>query len=157
MCTQNENFEEPCVIGEKFERYVRDYLFVYNIYKLLDRAPPFEKQIEHFSESALKPDYEFLDRYTGRRFYVEAKYRSTWKKNMTVRVSYDDQLARYQSFNKKCPTFLILGVGGSPTQPALVTLIPIEMTAVEFHIKQVKPFQVDANRAIDPDRLWSAL
>jgi hypothetical protein len=156
MCTQNGNAVESYVLGQKFEWYVREFLFVDSYYDLLEVAPPFTKNKRHFSLSALRPDFKFQDQRTGIRFYVEAKFRSGQKNNSDVRCSYYDQLNRYRSFNKECPTFLILGLGGSPTQPALVTLLPIEETYPNLFMRQIRKFQIEANRAISTDVLWSA-
>jgi hypothetical protein len=128
MCTQNGNSVESHVLGEKFEWYIREFLFVDVYYDLLEVPPTFTKNRRHFPQSALRPDFKFRDLRTGRQFYVEAKFRSGQINNSDVRCSYYDQLARYRSFNKECPTFLILGVGGIPAQPAFVTLLPIEET-----------------------------
>jgi hypothetical protein len=75
MCTQNGNMEEPHEIGEIFERYVRDCLFVYDDYDLLEISPAYTKRKEYFAQSALKPDFKFKDLRTGRQFYVEVKFR----------------------------------------------------------------------------------
>ena len=157
MCTQNGDFEKPHEIGAIFQRYVRHWLFVYENYELLHESPPFTKHWKYFAKSALEPDYKFRDRITGKEFYVEVKYRTPGRNNSPIRWTYRRQFDRYLSYNEKCPTFLILGVGGGPRQPALVTLIPIERTFVELFMKLIKRFKVDENRAITPEILWSRL
>lgn len=74
---------------------------------------------------------------------------------MSLQWTYQRQFDRYQSFDRICPTFLILGIGGTPTQPDFVTVMPISMTSIDFHMKQVKPFEVNVKQAITPDVLWS--
>ena len=154
MCTLNGNYEEPYFKGEQFEIFVRTCLFVDRYYDLLEKSPLYTTNKALFSKSALKPDFKLEDWYTGKQFYVEAKYRSSWTKDMSVRWTYDLQFARYQTYNKECPTFLILGVGGSPTRPDLVTLLPIALTSIELRIHDVMPFRVDTSRAIRPETLW---
>jgi hypothetical protein len=88
-------------------------------------------------------------------FYVEAKYRSRRNRNADVRCTYGAQLDRYRSYNREYPTLLILGLGGTPTQPALVTLLPIEEIYLNLFNSQIRKFQIEANEAISADVLWS--
>ena len=81
----------------------------------MERPPIFTTNKAHFPESALRPDYKFRDKGTGILFYVEAKYRSRRNRNADVRCTYRAQLDRYRSYNEEYPTFLILGLGGTPT------------------------------------------
>ena|ERR1700677_76736 len=156
MCTQNGNTVESYVLGKEFEWYVREFLFVDGKYELLEVPPNFTRDKRHFSQSAMRPDYKLRDRRTKRTFYVEAKYRSWRNNNTDVWCTYRAQLDRYRSYNEECPTFLILGLGGSPTQPALVTLLPIEEIYPNLFIRQIRKFQIEANQVIRPDVLWAA-
>ena len=156
MCTQNENTVEFHVLGREFEWYVREYLFIDGRYELLDSPRPFIKDKRHFPQSAMRPDYKLWDRRSKQTFYVEAKYRSWRNNNTDVWCTYPGQLDRYLSYNEEYPTFLILGLGGSPTQPALVTLLPIEEVYPNLFNSQIRKFQIESNQAISTDVLWSA-
>ena len=155
MCTQNGNTVEFYVLGQEFEWYVREYLFIDGRYKLLESPPAFTKDKRHFPQSAMRPDYKLRDRLTKRTFYVEAKYRSWRNNNADVWCTYPAQLDRYLSYNEEYPTFLILGLGGSPTQPDLITLLPIEEIYPNLFLSKIREFQIESNRAIGPDVLWS--
>ncbi len=155
MNTQKDHRPQPHVIGKIFEDYVREQIFVHGKYDLVESPYPFTTRQEHFPESALKPDFKFRDRQTGLEFYVEAKFRTPRPNNSPVRCSYPKQLSRYKFYGKECPTFLIIGVGGSPDRPEMISLIPIEMSYVELWMKRFKQFQIVANQMINPEILWS--
>lgn len=146
---------EPHVIGKKFEDYVREHIFVFGRYDLVESPSPFTMQKEHFPESALRPDFKFRDRQTGREFYVEAKFRRPRPNNSAIKCSYPAQLSRYKSYGKQYPTFLIIGVGGAPYCPDLISLIPIEMSYVDLWMKSIMRFQIVVNQIISPERLWT--
>ncbi len=81
-----------------------------------------------YSKKELDPDIQVtLNTPQGRfPFAIECKWRSR-KKGDYIWFSEDRQLKNYQGFAKKTgrPTFIALGLGGYPNDPAEVYLIPI--------------------------------
>jgi len=158
MSNYSRNAVEPHVIGQAFENYVREKLFVIKDYELLDHSPTFTKRKEHFALSALKPDFKFRDRKTNKQFYIEVKFRTQYAKSNEIKWSYEKQLSRYRSFNRECPTFLLLGIRMNGNHTMIIGLIPIEKAAyTSLFIMTIKKFQILANEPISPDNLWSKL
>ncbi|GAC1562726.1 MAG: hypothetical protein NVS3B13_36080 [Mucilaginibacter sp.] len=62
--------------GQAFEDYVEEYLFPNNYYNLVEKTHNYQTNSRNYVESSLNPDFKFRDRYTGREFYVEAKFRA---------------------------------------------------------------------------------
>lgn len=87
-------------------------------------------------------------------FFVEAKYRRRHEKSNEIRWTYPPQLSRYLSFNRYCPTFVLIGLGGSPECPELLGLIPIEHARhIWLWLKTIKRFNIPATTAVSPEML----
>ena len=91
-------------MGEKFENYVRDFLFVNNYYDVLERTHNYVDNSRDYVESSLKPDFKFRDKWSKKEFYVEAKFRTSDYKGKIVWCN-DKQLQRYNTHNKEKPVF----------------------------------------------------
>lgn len=81
-----------------------------------------------YAESTLEPDLQ-LELKLGKNRYplaVECKWRKSVKGDF-IRFANDGQLNRYQEFESrtKMPTFIVLGVGGSPSTPERLYIIPV--------------------------------
>ena len=98
---------ESFKMGEKYEIYVREFLFVKNYYDLLERTHNYSTNSKDYVHSSLKPDFKFRDKWTKKEFYVESKFRTNDYKGKIVWCN-DTQLKRYQEYSKECPVFLIL-------------------------------------------------
>jgi hypothetical protein len=147
---------QPFLIGKAFENYVREHLFPYEQFELLEKVPEYTGDRKHFAQNALNPDYKFKDRKTGQIFFVEVKFRSRRKKCNEIRWTYPAQLYRYLSFNRCTPTFVLLGVGGSPESPELTALIPVEQAQyTSLFIKTIKRFNIAPTTAVRSEMLRS--
>ena len=60
-------------------------------------------------------------------FAVECKWRARYNAENKVKWSYNEQLARYRQFakDKNMPVFIILGIGGTPSSPENVFVVPL--------------------------------
>ena len=99
-------------MGEQFENYVREFLFVDNYYDILERTHNY-KTNQDYVQSSLKPDFKFRDKWSKKEFYVEAKFRTGLYNNKIVWCN-DKQLSRYLDYNKEKPVFLMLDMGDNP-------------------------------------------
>jgi hypothetical protein len=81
-----------------------------------------------YAESTLDPDLQLELKFGNKRYpvAVECKWRSGVKGDF-IRFANDGQLERYQAFEKRTgtPTFIALGVGGSPSSPEALYVIPV--------------------------------
>ena len=89
-------------------------------------------------ESNRHPDFVFD--YQGKEFAVECK----WRERLTANIEKDlfsaDKLAIYQQFadEHRMPVFIVLGVGGEPSNPELLYNIPLpEIPSVLSHTKSI--------------------
>lgn len=82
-----------------------------------------------FAESSQYPDLELVFNYQGEEylFAVECKWRSRFNNDGFVHWCNDDQLERYNNFakEKSIPVFIILGLGGTPSDPENVYAVPL--------------------------------
>lgn len=119
----DENFEK----GYEFEKYIVD-LFnkdYFNIYAWTTDISG--KHGNRWVESNLNPD--LIMRYIPRneKFAIECKYRSNLE-NGNLNWSYQDQIDRYNQFEQETsiPTFIIIGLGGNPSNPERMFCIPLK-------------------------------
>ena len=82
----------------------------------------------HFPLSNMDPDVEFMykDSYKQVDFAVECKWRSIYF-NEGVEVAKASQLQNYRNYQNRSgyPVFIVLGVAGSPSNPADIYVIPL--------------------------------
>ena len=89
-------------------------------------------------ESNRHPDFVFD--YQGKGFAVECKWREKLSSNIEKDLFPTDKLAIYQRFSteRSIPVFIVLGVGGEPSNPELLYNIPLsELPSVLSHTKYI--------------------
>jgi hypothetical protein len=142
------------MIGKAFENFALENLFPLEDFVLLERVPEFTRNKKHFALNALNPDFKFKDKKTGQVFFVEAKYRGRRKKSNEIRWTYPAQLLRYLSFNRSFPTFVLIGLGGSPESPELIGLIPIEQASyIWLRVKTIRRFTIPVTTTVKSEML----
>lgn len=140
--------------GEKFEQYVRDYLFPDSHYEMLERTHSYRANKGDYVKSSLNPDFKFRERRTKKVFWVEVKYRADYF-NGKVEWCKAEQLKRYQVVHQQTPVFLLLGMGGWYDDPELVSLIPMnEARYVGLFPSVVERFEIEPEKAITSSILW---
>ena len=123
--TVNEiNKPESYVKGEDFERYVSTRLFPAGKYQLLHQTHDYTTNKERYPDESKEPDYKFRSKINNKEFYVEAKYRKYYHEN-AVQWCNKYQLKRYQTIDRDIPVFIVLAVGGEPSSPNELFLIPV--------------------------------
>lgn len=125
---------EDVLKGREFEDFVLELFDMNeaNAYSLLEwRSDKSTREISPVSNTY--PD--FVLEYRGGRkkvkFSVECKWRSFISQRMTKPIITPEQLARYKEYSveKKQDVFIILGVGGEPSMPDDLYIIPINSFA----------------------------
>jgi len=141
-------------IGEKFEDYVRKYLFIESYYELVERTHDYRANSKDYVESSLKPDFKFRDRRTKREFYVEAKFR-TGEYQGKIMWCNDNQLKRYKDYHKQAPVFLILGVGGDPDYPEFLSLLSLDAAKYTgLFPSYIEKYEIELDKPISSKTLW---
>lgn len=145
---------ESFKLGQKFEDYVRKYLFVSDYYDLLERTHDYNTN-KDYVESSLKPDFTFRDKLTKKEFYVEAKFRTGLYKDKIMWCN-EKQLVRYLAYNKEKPVFLILGFGGDPDYPEFLSLIPLlQAKYTGLFPSHAEKFEIEVDKAVASKILWA--
>jgi len=144
---------ESFKIGQKFEDYVREHLFVSNYYDLLERTHDYITNKDYVG-SSLKPDFTFRDRLTKKEFFVEAKFR-TGLYNNKIMWCKEKQLTRYLEYNKERPVFLLLGMGEKPEYPEFLALIPLAQARYTgLFPSHAEKFEIELKKAVSSKVLW---
>lgn len=144
---------ESFKMGEKFENYVREHLFIKSYYDILERTHDY-KTNKDYVQSSLKPDFTFRDRWTKKEFYVEAKFRTGTYNNKIVWCN-DNQLKRYLEYNKEKPVFLILGMGENPNFPEFLSLIPLAQAKYTgLFPSHTEKFEIELDKPVSSKVLW---
>ena len=92
-------------------------------------------------ESNRHPDFVFD--YQGKGFAVECKWREKLPHNLSRDILPEEKISIYQQFSvaRKIPVFIVLGVGGEPSNPELLYNIPLsEVPLVLSHAKSIVEF-----------------
>jgi hypothetical protein len=97
-----------------------------------------------YAETNKDPDIVLEYNWNGRQqqFAIECKYRSSFYQG-AVEWAKERQVLHYQAFMQRTniPTFIVLGMGGTPTDPQRVYIIPV--LEVNKHILteyELRPF-----------------
>jgi hypothetical protein len=151
---EEASIPESFKVGQKFENYVRETIFIDRYYDLMERTHQYLTNKKDFVESTLKPDFTFRDRLTKQVFYVEVKFR-TRLYNGKISVCNEYQLPRYQYYDLEHPTFLLLGMGEKPEKPHFLSLIPIgKVQYPDLFPSFVRKFEVKVDEALPSKILW---
>lgn len=82
----------------------------------------------HYPLSNLEPDLDFMYQDTARKesFAIECKWRRGFTNN-AITLAEERQLTNYRNYQaeKNYPVFIVLGVGGTGSQPEDVYIIPL--------------------------------
>jgi hypothetical protein len=139
-------------MGEEFEDFVRENLFIDKYYVLVERTHNYATNHKDYVESSLKPDFTFRDRFTNKEFYVEAKVRATLYDGKIVWCN-QGQLDRYNFYNKQKPVFLILDAGD---ENQFISLIPLSKSKYTgLFPAYARQFEIDPERPITSKMLWN--
>ncbi|WP_428330555.1 hypothetical protein [Mucilaginibacter sp.] len=142
-------------IGDAFEKYVREFLFIQDYYTLLEKTHDYQTNKGDYVQSSLKPDYTFQDHYTNGVFFVEAKFRTDLYIDKYVWCN-QNQLARYNECNKHYPVFIILGFGDDPSSPDALALLPLSKAKYTgLYPSYLERFKIELDRPITSKILWN--
>jgi len=145
---------ESFKMGQKFEDYVREYLFIDRYYDILERTHDYNTN-KDYVESSMKPDFKFRDRMTKKEFYVEAKFRTSEYQGKIMWCN-EKQLARYLQYHKEKPVFLILGMGEDPKFPEFLSLIHLSQAKYTgLFPSHAEKFEIEVDKPVSSKILWN--
>ena len=151
----DEETPEGFIKGEAFEKYIRNHLFIKDKFKILHRSHDYATNKNDYIDDSKLPDFKFREKRTGKEFWVEAKYRSTYHEDK-VECYKHYQLDRYKEMDKELPVYITLGLGGEPDSPDQVFLIPVKdilSSYTKLFLSFLKKYAVPNGKPIDYERL----
>lgn len=113
--------------GNDFEDYVKG-MFPEDRFTLIHRTPTDDDTGGRYVHSMIYPDLRFIDKATGRRFWVEIKYRSRTEDDGSIVWCTDNQLTNYKRtmYEYREKVFIFIGVGGTVQKPDKVYCLDLE-------------------------------
>lgn len=128
--------------GREFEDYVLELFNLHDDNAFVLKEWQGDKTLGDICpESNRHPDFVFG--YQGKGFAVECKWREKLSPNMEKDLFPADKLAIYQQFSAEriIPVFIVLGVGGEPSNPELLYNIPLsKVPLILSHAKSIVDF-----------------
>lgn len=141
-------------IGEAFENYIQNVIFIQDKYDLIHRTHNFKQNSERFPEESKKPDFKFRCKKSKREFYVEAKFRSKFNNDDKLHILDLGQYNRYKEINNsESPVFMAIGYEGNASNPRAVSLIRLDkMEYLDLYPSVLKKYEI-AKKPYDNDLL----
>ena len=148
------NTPESFKIGEKFEKYSREFIFPQNKYKLLKQTDDYSQKNKDYVDESKEPDFKLQCLDTKKEFYVECKFRSyLYEGKLQFCKQY--QFDRYKEFSKGKEVFVLIGVGEDPAYPENVCLIPLnEIKSINLTESFLDKYAIPNNKAVLASKLW---
>ena len=114
-------------LGNDFEDYVIT-MFNPEKFELIHRTPTNDDTNGRFVHSMVYPDLRFREIATGRKFWVEVKFRAHTEDRGVITWCNDNQLRNYKRtmYESRDPVFIMIGVGGTVRCPASVYLLNLD-------------------------------
>lgn len=113
--------------GREFEDYVLEQLGIANNDRLTLKEWRGDKSLPGiYPEGNSNPD--LVLEYDGRPFAIECKWRSHMPKDISKELLPPERVALFVKYSRenKLPVFLLLGIGGLPSDPDLLLLAPLD-------------------------------
>ena len=115
----------------------------------------------NYAESNRYPDMEYEFSLNGKiiPFAVECKWRSKFK-NEQIQWATEEQADIYRKFEKEkdMPVFVVIGVGGSPSEPERVYAVPLKVLklniAKEDYIRDFMREDKEKNFFLDTENMF---
>ena len=131
--------------GREFEDHVLELLGVANNDKLTLKDWRGDKSLPGiYPESNSNPD--LVLEYDGKPFAIECKWRNHMPADIGKEVLPPDRVALFAKYfqKNKLPVFLLLGIGGLPSDPDLLYLVPVKenLSATDILNEEIKADQL---------------
>jgi hypothetical protein len=124
--TEGSAVDECIEKGNDFETFVANK-FSKKYFSIVEWTTDMMRKHDRYVESDSKPDLTMRYIPTDEKFCIECKFRSDLYQGALHWSNYN-QLKRYQKHSKEedIPFFVVIGLGGIPSDPERVFCIPIE-------------------------------
>ncbi len=105
-------------LGNDFEDTVIS-MFDPELFELIHRTPRYDETHGRYVRGMELPDLRFREKSTGRKFWIECKYRAHYGEKWTIEWCNPNQLRNYKKtmYRTHEPVLVIIGVGGTIKEP----------------------------------------
>lgn len=128
--------------GREFEDYVLELFDLHENSGFVLKEWQGDKTLgDIWPENNRYPDFVFD--YQGKGFAVECKWREKLPHDLSRDILPEEKVSIYQQFSaeRNIPVFIVLGVGGEPSNPDLLYNIPLsEVPSLLSHTKSIVAF-----------------
>ena len=139
--------------GEAFQQYAKKVLFPDPPYILFAETPSYQQTTERRNLGALNPDFQFRCISNNIIFWVEAKWRQRLYENK-FKVWENGKGKQYHAVNNDYPLLILAGLGGSPSAPESVYLIPFrDMDYPSYYFNAMQKYQIELARMVPQNRI----
>lgn len=114
-------------LGNDFEDYVIT-MFNPEKFELIHRTPTNDDTNGRFVHSMVYPDLRFREIATGRKFWVEVKFRARTEDRGVITWCNDNQLRNYKKtmYESRNPVFIMIGLGGTVQNPEKIFCLNLD-------------------------------
>ena len=114
-------------LGNDFEDYVIR-MFDPEKFELIHRTPTNDDTNGRFVLSMVYPDLRFREIATGRKFWVEVKFRARTEDRGVITWCNDNQLRNYKKtmYESRNPVFIMIGLGGTVQNPEKIFCLNLD-------------------------------
>lgn len=141
---QNDYNHDSYKKGEQFENYVERVIFPEAHYELIYKTSDTRQNFQRYPRKSKEPDFQFKSHITGKKFYVEAKWRAK-PYNGKFDVLSKNQFDSFPKLDSEnSPVFVAFGYGGQPYEPDCISLIPLsEIDSIKMLPEKVHQFNIE--------------
>lgn len=134
--------------GDEFEQYIRNTLFPRESFDVLFKTHDYAGNLDEYITYSKLPDYKFRIKSLGADFFIQAKFRAKFQDQVLEWCKLFQQ-KRWQEIDNVTPVLVVIGVGGRPTAPERVYLVPVrQMKFVKLYPGFLQKYGVLPDRAV---------
>jgi len=134
--------------GDDFQRYIRDVLLPRDAYDLLYKTNDFTEELSDYVTYSKLPEFKFKSKPAGIEIFIDGKFRSKFQDQITEWCKLF-QLKRWQEIDHVTPVVVIAGLGGRPSSPGRVFMMPVKhLKFVKLYPGFMQKYEIRPDRAV---------
>jgi hypothetical protein len=134
--------------ADDFEKYIINTLLPKDSYDLLYKPLDNSDTLEDYVAYTKLPDYKFKSRILDFEFFIVTKFRAKFQDQVLEWCKLFQQ-KRWQDIDKITPVLLAAGLGGRPSLPERVFLVPVKhLKFVRLYPGFLQKYEVRPDRSV---------
>jgi hypothetical protein len=139
--------------GDDFEQYIRYTLLPADAYDLLYKTNDLTESMEDYVTYTKQPDYKFRSKARGIEFFIESKFRARFQ-DQVLEWCKLFQSKRYQEIDRAAPVVVMAGLGGRPSAPERVFMMPMKhLKFVRLYPGFLQKYEIRPDRSVSEEYL----